>query len=117
MQTTDLRHLESQSTALVQRRSLIPSATTNMRPLPMLETRADIDPASQAETAKVFTVDVHEKLAQRRANRIKFLERVLEEAGVDEDQLDQIEQRLKMRDSLKNAFTAVVKRRTWMRHK
>ena len=81
------------------------------------EARADIDPASQLKTSKVFTVDVQEKLAQRRANRIKFLEQVLEEAGVDDDQLDQIEQRLKMKDSLKNAFDAVVKRRNWMRKK
>ena len=104
-----------QSAALVQPRPLTLNATPIVRPLPLLETRANIDPASQAKTAKVFTVDVQEKLAQRRANRIKFLEQVLEEAGVDEDQLDQIEQRLKMKDSLKNAFDAVVKRRPWMR--
>ena len=111
LQTAESR----QSAAPVQPQPLTLSATPNVRPLPTLEARANIDPASQAKTAKVFTVDVQEKLAQRRANRIKFLEQVLEEAGVDDDQLDQIEQRLKMKDSLKNAFDAVVKRRNWMR--
>ena len=113
LQTAESR----QSAALVQPQPLTLNATPDVRPLPMLETRANIDPASQAKTAKVFTVDVQEKLAQRRANRIKFLEQVLEEAGIDDDQLDQIEQRLKMKDSLKNAFDAVVKRRTWRRNK
>lgn len=84
-----------------------PRASTQTAPTPT-RPKPSIDPATQAKKGKVFTVDVMERIWQKEVDKVTFLNALLDAAGIDSAQREQIQIRvLELGDSLDNAYKAV----------